>query len=164
MISAMMCRVTTNPISSRASNARSMTRSKPHCVTDSTRAPDRCLRRSMQNIGAVIGFSFCLEVRLICGLLVPAEMHTRAYEPSATRTASVISSFSGWEILSTRPPISFVRSSAATAATIPASNAMLLLLIYTVRISHGHSDTTASTPSNCAETVFATASITGASV
>ena len=52
MASSTSLRSTRSPSSLRASRVKMTTRSRGTCSTASRRAPDRCLRSSMQNMGA----------------------------------------------------------------------------------------------------------------
>ena len=95
MASSTSLRSTRSPNSLRASKVKVTTRSSGGCSTASSRAPDRCFRRSMQNMGGVSGFSREIWVSWGRGWLGLADSSRRTFPWAGVRTASRISSRPG---------------------------------------------------------------------
>ena len=85
----------------------------------------RCLRKSMQNIGATFGFSFAAAVKCTRAFDGLAEI-TSLYELVKVRTERRISSRSGWSAFSILPPVSFSESSRFKAYITTLSNAIAI--------------------------------------
>ncbi len=112
-----------SPISSRCSISKLTMRSSPGCEMETMRPFWICLRRSIQNPGAVIGLCLFLSVRYISGREALADKTSR-YCPAEVLTVSKSSSDSGCAILESLPPMSVSFNSIVTAAMVIPSNAM----------------------------------------
>ena len=77
-------------------------RSRSGCSMDSTRAPTKCLRSSMQNIGGWAGLSRRMFVNWMRGWFAPALSSSRKFP----RSSKTIWSRAGCCTLSMRAPMS----------------------------------------------------------
>ena len=92
MASSTSLRSTRSPSSFSASRVRVTTRSSGGWATDRMRAPDRCLRRSIQNMGGVSGFSRVSWVSWGLGWLGLAESNSLTFPWAGVRRAKITSS------------------------------------------------------------------------
>ena len=103
IISAISLRLTLSRISLCAVISKQTILSSPRRVAAFIIPPLRCLRRCMQNDGAVNGFDFLSPSRCSLGLLALQDILSNLFCP-ILRTTRDISSFSGIFILSIFPP------------------------------------------------------------
>ena len=103
MISQIREVSTRSPSSFTVSNTRRSTRSSPCCSTRSSLPLPRCLRSSIQNMGAALGFSRLWVVKWTLGAVASAERSSFLFAP-LPRRVSTTSSRPGWLILSIRAP------------------------------------------------------------
>ena len=101
------------PSSSRVSRLKTSMRSPSGWATPVMRAPSRCLRSSMQNMGGSAGFSNEACVRWTRAFPVPTAQRRRSVSPLERSVNSTISRSGCW-ILSIFAPISFSFSSRVT--------------------------------------------------
>ena len=113
-----------SPISSRDSRSKRSMRSWSGCVTERIRAPTRCLRSSMQNIGGSAGFSIDSVVKCTRAFPVPAAISSLPL-PCFPRTERSSRSRSGCCTFSILAPSSCGASSAVSACRQMASSGMV---------------------------------------
>ena len=89
-------------------------RSMGICSIEISRAPSRCLRSSMQNMGGSAGFSGLEVVRCNLGA-VGFSAKSSFCRPSRHFSCRITVSRLGWWILSTRASAVFSRTSSITA-------------------------------------------------
>lgn len=103
MISQIREVSTLSPRSFTVSKTMRSTRSRPCCRAAMSLPEPRCLRSSIQNIGAALGFSSAWVVKWTLGAVASAERRSRRFWPLPRRVRST-SSRPGWLILSMRAP------------------------------------------------------------
>ena len=121
IISTTSDRRHSTPSSSRLVRDSTHMRSQGGCVTESIRAPTRCLRMSMQNIGGLSGFSYFSSVKCILAPEPAADMSSRR-APRRVYTERSSESRVGCCTLSMRAPESAAPSSAVSPVRKTASN------------------------------------------
>ena len=111
------------PSSSRAVRDRMTMRSHSGCSTASIRAPVRCFRSSIQNIGGLSGFSYFSLVKFSREPEPAAEMSSRR-APSCVYTDSRSVSRAGCCTLSILAPVNAAASSSVKPLSSGASSGM----------------------------------------